>query len=162
MFRVPRLKADMSRGCCRYVVQVRRNGQLKADRFRDIIGNVLSSVRASCSGKNPRIAAFGEMVALLWAMARPNRRAAGTILERPSQTHSFHLRCAYPIGDSIKHGDAGPFRQICSGALSCHPYRGYTSLPTDADRLRTISELQQKALASDGDAGTQKDRASFA
>ena len=133
------------------------NGQLQADRFRDIIGSVLTSVRASCSGKNPRIAAFGEMVALLWADGKAEQAVQ---LEQfwndLSHTHSFHLRCAYPISGFDKSGDADPFRQICSEHSHVAPTEGYTSLPTDADRLRTISELQQKALALETEIAQRK------
>jgi PAS domain-containing protein len=124
------------------------NGQLNADRFRELIGNTLAGARAACSTANPRIAAFGEMVALLWAEGKPEQAVQ---LEQfwndLSHTHSFHLRCAYPIRGFDQAGDAGPFRQICSEHSHVIPTEGYTGLASEADRLRTISEWQQKALA---------------
>ena len=124
------------------------NGQLHFDRFSELIGKTLQAARAACRGENPRIAAFGEMVALLWADGQAEQAIQ---LEQfwndLSHTHSFHLRCAYPIGAFEDSADADPFRRICSQHSNVTPTEAYTGLANDADRLRTISELQQKALA---------------
>jgi PAS domain-containing protein len=133
------------------------NGRLQADRFNGIIGKVLTGVRASCRGENPRIAAFGEMVALLWADGKAEQAVQ---LEQfwndLSHTHSFHLRCAYPIGAFDRSADVAPFHQICSEHSHVIPSEGYTALPSEADRLRTISEWQQKALALENEIAQRK------
>ena len=43
------------------------DGMPDAALFTEIIGGVLGQAAAAAEGKNPRVAAFGEMVALLWA-----------------------------------------------------------------------------------------------
>ena len=64
-----------------------------------------------------------------------------------AHTHVFHLRCAYPITAFERSVDGEPFRHICSEHSHVIPSERYTGLATEVDRLRTISEWQQKALA---------------
>jgi PAS domain-containing protein len=124
------------------------SGRLDPARFREIIGNTLTAVRRACSTDNPRLAAFGEMVALLWADGKAEQAVQ---LERfwneLAHTHEFHLRCAYPIAAFDRSSDANPFRHICSEHSHVIPTEGYTGLAGETDRLRTITEWQQKALA---------------
>lgn len=133
------------------------NGRLDPDRFRDVVGDVLAGARRACQGESTRVAAFGEMVALLWAEGKAEQAVQ---LEQfwndLLQVHSFHLRCAYPLGGFDQSADAGPFRQICSEHSHVIPSESYTSLPSDADRLRTITELQQKALALETEVAQRK------
>ena len=74
-----------------------RDGMPDADLFSAIIGGVLDQATAATRGKPPRIAAFGEMVALLWA---DGNKEGAIRLERLwndlAHTNSFALHCAYP------------------------------------------------------------------
>ena len=133
------------------------NGQLDPERFREVIGNMLVAARHACRSENPRIAAFGEMVALLWADGKAEQAVQ---LEQfwndLAQVHSFHLRCAYPIAGFDHAADATAFGQICSEHSHVFPTEVYTSLPSDAARLRTISEWQQKAVALETEVAQRK------
>ena len=126
-----------------------RDGLPDAGAFADVMGSVLARARAAGKGSDsPRIAAFGEMVALLWAMQNPQ---AALRLEELwndlAHTHSFSLRCAYPIAgfDRDEHGES--FLKICTAHAGVIPDETYASLPSDDERLRRISQLQQRARA---------------
>ena len=43
------------------------DGWPSQDRFRGVVGEVIAKALACASGDQPRVAIFGEMVALLWA-----------------------------------------------------------------------------------------------
>ena len=66
-----------------------------------------------------------------------------------AKTHSFSLRCAYPIGGFDGHDDGARFLTICAEHSGVIPDEGYTALTTDGERLRNIAELQQKEQAHD-------------
>jgi hypothetical protein len=87
-------------------------GRPDESRFRDVIGGLLQDV--ALRGEHKRIAAFGEMVALVWAEGR-----AESALELEemwntlSNEHAFCLCCAYPMsGFGTRH--AAPFMKICA------------------------------------------------
>jgi hypothetical protein len=87
-----------------------RDGHLDRELFRQVIGEAI--VAASAPGR--RIAAFGEMVALLWAAGR---HESAIQLEQfwneLAREHAFSLCCAYPIhGFGNRH--AAPFMKICA------------------------------------------------
>src|SRR5206468_2653993 len=108
------------------------NGRLDSDRFREIIGNTLTAARQACSTDNPRIAAFGEMVALLWAEGKAEQAVQlEQFWNELAHTHVFHLRCAYPIASFDRSSDADPFRHICSEHSHVIPSEGYTGLDSE-------------------------------
>src|SRR5437870_10889858 len=90
------------------------------------------------------------MVALLWAAGK---RDAAIRLEELwndlAQTHAFSLRCAYPMADFHREEHSAAFRAICEQHSGVIPGESYTSLASEADRLRNISFLQQKAQRSE-------------
>jgi PAS domain S-box-containing protein len=131
-----------------------RDGWPEAERFASVVGGVFDRIRlslsesASTSGEPLRIAAFGEMVALLWAQGKPE---AAIRLEELwndlAQTHSFALRCAYPIAGFDRDEHSEPFLKICAEHTAVIPVESYASLSTDEERLRSITYLQQKERA---------------
>src|SRR5881296_1027054 len=115
-------------------------------RFRAVIGGVLEQAKAA-AGDRTRAAVFGEMVALLWAAGK--RDAAIRLEELWNdlvQTHHFSLRCAYPMADFHREEHSAAFRAICEQHSGVIPGESYTSLASEADRLRNITYLHQKAL----------------
>lgn len=125
-----------------------RDGQPDAELFVNTVGKAVARASAAAEGKSPRVAAFGEMVALLWAAGN----ADGAIkLEQLwndlANTHSFSLRCAYPLAGFYDGTHAEPFLKICSAHTAVIPAENYTALGTEQDRLRNIAQLQQKAEA---------------
>ena len=125
-------------------------------RFRAVIGGVLEQAKAA-SGDRVRAAVFGEMVALLWAAGK---RDAAIRLEELwndlAQTHAFSLRCAYPMGDFHREEHSAAFRAICEQHSGVIPGESYTSLASEADRLRNITYLQQKAQALETERAERK------
>lgn len=89
-----------------------RNGKPDAALFQEVIGGTIAKVVAR--GERRRIAAFGEMVALLWAAGTPE---AAIDLEQMwndlSTRYDFALCCAYPM-KSFGNGHAASFMKICA------------------------------------------------
>lgn len=125
-----------------------RKGRLDAQLFALVIGEVIrTAIAASSSG---RVTAFGEMVALLWS---DGKREAAVELEELwndlGRTHSFQLRCAYPLSCFRNAEDSQLFLKICAAHSDVVPGESYTELGSDSERLRSVAELQQKAQALD-------------
>jgi signal transduction histidine kinase len=116
--------------------------------FADVVGGVIARVTAAAGSEHPHVAAFGEMVSLLWMEGKPD---AAIRLEQLwndlAQTHSFSLRCAYPMSgfNREEHGDL--LLKVCAEHSSVIPGEDYTALVTQDERLRSIARLQQKAQA---------------
>ena len=119
-----------------------------AELFREVIGEVLNRARAVAEGENPRVVAFGEMVALLWAQGKPETAIRlEELWNELAETQSFSLRCAYPLRAFNRGDHSELFLKICCKHSGVIPSESYTGLATDEDRLSNISQLQQKAQA---------------
>ncbi len=125
-----------------------RDGLPDPERFASTVGGFFDQIGAVAGAEWSRVVAFGEMVALLWA---EGKHEAAIRLEELwndlAQSHSFSLHCAYPIISFNRDEDAEPFLKICAAHSAVIPDESYTALSTDAERLRGISELQQKVQA---------------
>ena len=119
-FKARGLNVGVARDEGRYIVldaaatltRIMRDGKPDEDAFREVIGGVMA--RAVRLDAHSRIAAFGEMVALLWADGKAD---AAIQLEDMwnalAQEQAFCLCCAYPMsGFSNRH--AAPFMKICA------------------------------------------------
>jgi len=125
-----------------------RDGWPDADLFADTVGSVLAATKSAAQCEGARVAAFGEMVAVLWAEGKPN---AAIRLEQLwnelAKEHSFSLLCAYPMSAFYREEHGAQLLQVCAEHSAVIPGESYTSLITEEERLRTIAYLQQKALA---------------
>ncbi len=117
------------------------DGEPSPESFAKVVGSMIA--RAAKGGRHVRI--FGELVALLWA---DGNRAAAIRLEELwndlGKTLVFSLLCAYPI-----HAFGGEvyeleFAEICKQHSHVIPAESYTRLPSLDERLRAITQLQQK------------------
>lgn len=119
-----------------------------AKRFHEVVGSVITQARVVSRTDHQRIAAFGEMVALLWAEGKSE---AAIRLEQLwndlARTQEFHLHCAYPIAFFYEESHAELISKICAEHSHVIPDETYTSLVNHEDRLRSITLLQQKAQA---------------
>jgi PAS domain S-box-containing protein len=101
---------------------------------------------------------FGEMVAILWA---DGRRQAAVRLEELwnsfMRTRSISLSCAYPLHSFGSESDAAFFLKVCAQHTAVLPAESYTALTTDAERMRAISMLQQKARVLETEKSVRKD-----
>jgi signal transduction histidine kinase/CheY-like chemotaxis protein len=112
-------------------------------RFDDTIGTLISKTQE----RAPRIHAFGEMVALLWAEG--NREAAIRLEELWNELATrmpFSLLCAYPIEAFHDTSHAKPFAEMSSTHSRVIPAESYMELQGDA-QFRVIAQLQQQAAA---------------
>jgi signal transduction histidine kinase len=114
--------------------------------FYSVIEPVLLQAKLATLQKAAPIAAFGEMVALLWAEGKCE---AAIRLEQLwnelSRRHNFSLRCAYSIECFGQNGHDGLFNRVCDEHDHVVPTESYTSLGNERERLRMVSTLQQKA-----------------
>lgn len=124
------------------------DGRPSPTRFARTVGPVLERATAAARGERPRVAAYGEMVALLWADG--NARAAIELEQLWNElggTHQFALHCAYPIDLFADSRDAELFHEVCAHHSHVVPAESYTSLAQEGERLQAIALLQQKARA---------------
>jgi PAS domain S-box-containing protein len=124
------------------------NGLPDDELFKAVIGSRLAQAASSVAGERRRIAAFGEMVNILWATG--NYEAAlhlEQLWNRLAEQHSFSLLCAYPIAgfNSTKHTDA--FLKICAEHSTVFPSESFPVMSREDDRLRSVTLLQQQAVA---------------
>jgi PAS domain S-box-containing protein len=123
-------------------------GQPDPALFTGLVGGIVARAAGAAMSERPRVAAFGEMVSLLWAEGKPE---AAIRLEQLwndlARTHAFDLRCAYPMSLFDHSSDGEPLATICSAHSSVIPAESYTSLAGEDERLRAITFLQQKARA---------------
>jgi signal transduction histidine kinase len=132
-------------------------GRPDAALFAEIIGGVLGQAAAAAVGKIPRVAAFGEMVALLWAQG--NAQAAVRLEQlwnELAQTFPLSLRCAYPMSGFHREDHGDSFQQICAEHSHVIPVESYTALINDEQRLRSVTHLQQKAQALETEMAERK------
>jgi len=119
-----------------------------AARFAEVVGSLIATIAAGPGGEPRRIAAFGEMVALLWVDGKPD---AAIRLEQLwndlARIHRFSLRCAYPISSFYREEHGELLLKICAEHSNVIPGESYTALASEDERLRTIAHLQHKAKA---------------
>ncbi|HEY0324283.1 MAG TPA: ATP-binding protein [Pyrinomonadaceae bacterium] len=110
--------------------------------FAELIGDLI----ARAAEGRPRVRAYGEMVALLWAEG--NYDAAIRLEElwnALQETHSFALFCAYPMNGFAGEGQGHGLSNVCTTHSRVIPAESYTALDGLEERLREITLLQQKA-----------------
>jgi hypothetical protein len=92
-----------------------RGGLIDQTAFNDTACPTIEDARAAAGGGRGRVAAFGEMVALLWSEGRID---AALQLEgmwnRLADIYSFSLCCAYPMNGFAGTPHAAPFLKICA------------------------------------------------
>lgn len=117
-------------------------------RFVAEFSPILSSARLSSKRSRPRVAVFGELVAILHAEGNTDAAIAlEELWNELLKSEPVNLMCAYPIHEfpDERHGEA--LRKIFSAHSHVFPAEAYTSLDDPDERLRAITELQQKAQA---------------
>jgi signal transduction histidine kinase len=94
------------------------------------------------------IAAFGEMVAVLWA---EGKYEAAIQLEQLwtefTNDHPVQLLCAYPLSYFSRADDQALFAQVCAHHSSVIPAESFVSGIVEEDQAREVAELQQRAEA---------------
>jgi PAS domain S-box-containing protein len=127
------------------------NGWPDERRFVEVIGSTISRAKTAARGEHGRATLFGEMVALLWTEG--NAQAALRLEQmwnELAQSHSFSLVCAYPLAGFYREDHAGPLQRICAEHTEVIPAESYT-LASENQRVRSVAEWQQKAVALEGE-----------
>lgn len=127
-------------------------------RFTDVVGGVIDKAVAAINrGTNPRVAIYGEMVALLWDQGKAE---AAIRLEQLwnglARSKSFSLFCAYPISSFSHERDLDLLMKVCGEHSAVIPTESYTALVSEDDRRRTVVQLQQKAKALETEVAEHK------
>src|SRR5687767_13785640 len=118
------------------------DGAPEPERFTQVIGGLVGQM----SNGRPRIRAFGEMVALLWAEG--NYTGAIRLEElwnNLQKEHCFSLFCAYPLSSFVGEKFGNPLGSVCTSHSRVIPAESYLELVDHDERLRAIIQLQQKA-----------------
>ncbi len=130
--------------------------------FAKTIGGYIEQARAKAGGGNTRVAAFGEMVAILCA---EGKMAAATRLEGLwndlSQTCDFSLLCAYPMAAFDRIEQPESFRRICAAHTAVVPTEPYPALPSDEERSRNVTHLPQIVHAMEPEAARRLTQEKF-
>jgi signal transduction histidine kinase len=125
-----------------------QDGWPDEDRFNDVVGGIVARTLACPGIAHPQVAIFGEMVALLWA---DGKTEAAIRLEQLwnglARTKPFSLFCAYPMSSFNREEDSGLLLKVCNEHSAVIPTEGYMGLGSEDERLRGITQLQQKAKA---------------
>ena len=116
--------------------------------FSELIGATISRAAAAVRGEHSRVAAYGEMVSLLWA---EGEYEAVVRLEQLwndlGKTHSFALRCGYPLKGFDRKDHSDLFLKICTEHSAVIPDESFAKLADENERLRTVASLQQREQA---------------
>jgi signal transduction histidine kinase len=129
------------------------DGSPEPGRFAEVLGQRI----ARATEGRPHVRIFGEMVALLWAAGQHDATFRLEALWNDLQTkHAFVLFCAYPIngfsGEARTHG----LSEVCTMHARVIPAESYTMLTDAGERLRAISQLQQKAQSLEAEIAERK------
>jgi PAS domain S-box-containing protein len=125
------------------------DGRPDPERFMRVVGSAVANASRSTKKKNGGIAAFGEMVAILWDQGNKNatirlEQLWNALLEK----YPVSLLCGYPMQSFSSLQDEDNFLSICgehSRVMPDNP-RGSGSINEDA-QMRDIAHLQQRTAA---------------
>ena len=132
---------DAAYGLSRFMVGGRPDAQL----FSSTLGELLEQHSAATTRG---VAAFGEMVAILWA---EGKYEAAIQLEQLwtefTTEHAVQLLCAYPLSYFSRADDQELFARVCAHHSSVIPAESFLSGIVEDNQAREVAELQQRAEA---------------
>jgi PAS domain S-box-containing protein len=111
-------------------------------RFEESVGALVAQLEQAW----PRVRAFGEMVALLWADGNSKGACKLEALWNDlAKRRSFTLFCAYPLNGFRDEPTGASLNDVCSCHTRVIPAESYSAQSTQEEQLRSIAILQQKA-----------------
>ncbi len=120
------------------------DGSPEPQRFKEVLGGIIASVADS----RPRVRAFGEMVALLWARGEyQSALRLEQMWNELQKAHTFSLFCAYPMNGLGGHQFTESHSGVCTAHSRVIPAESYAGIDDQDERLRAIAKLQQKAVS---------------
>jgi PAS domain S-box-containing protein len=133
--------------------QIMVDGIPDDERFLKNVGGAIARTSSALKGARPEIAAFGEMVALLWTEGKIE---AAIRLEQLwnelAKKHSFSLRCAYPMAGCSGEKNVQPLIRVCAehsdvvfeeGEISLNRGEGKIALRRTEERFRLLVDAVQ-------------------
>jgi PAS domain S-box-containing protein len=118
------------------LAQIMLEGMPDGSRFAEIVGGAIARTRDSVKTARPEIAAFGEMVSLLWTEGKID---AAIRLEQLwnelANKHSFSLRCAYPVANFYGEKGAHPLMRVCAEHSAVVLEEGHSSFTSGEARI---------------------------
>jgi PAS domain S-box-containing protein len=97
------------------VSKIMVEGMPDSDRFEAIVGGAIVRTKSRAKAARPEIAAFGEMVSLLWTEGKVE---AAIRLEQLwnelAKRLTFSLRCAYPVAHFNDVKNSQPLMRVCA------------------------------------------------
>src|SRR6202795_1839014 len=118
------------------LAKIMLQGMPDGPRFAEIVGGAIDRTRASVNTARPEIAAFGEMVSLLWTEGKTD---AAIRLEQLwnelANKHSFSLRCAYPVANFYGEENAQPLMRVCAEHSAVVLEEGHSSFTSGEARI---------------------------
>jgi len=132
---------DAAYGLSRFMVGGRPDARL----FSSTLGELLEPHSAAATRG---VAAFGEMVAILWAEGKYEAAIQLEQLWTEFNTeHAVQLLCAYPLSYFSRADDQELFARVCAHHSSVIPAESFVSGVVEEDQAREVAELQQRAEA---------------
>lgn len=90
-------------------------GMLDRGRFEAIVGGAIVRSKACAKAARPEIAAFGEMVSLLWAEGKVEAAIRlEELWNELAKNITFSLRCAYPVSHFNGENNSQPLMRVCA------------------------------------------------
>jgi signal transduction histidine kinase len=118
------------------------------ERFRELIGGTIARATHCAKGNRSRVAAYGEMVALLWSAGQPQAALELEALWNGlGKEQSFFLLCGYPLGGFSGDGNDELFLQVCAQHATVLPAESYADRGDEKERLLSIARLQARTHA---------------
>ena len=104
------------------LAQLSVGGDLSRSAFDEFVDGVVLPLKAAAEGTPKRVAACGEIVALLWEEGKPDAAIALEHLwNELSKQGGFSFRCFYPIACFSDPGQTELFLKLCAEHASCIP-----------------------------------------
>jgi hypothetical protein len=120
------------------LTQLSVHGELSRSAFDEFVSGVVLPLKAAARGRPKRVAACGEIVALLWAEGKPDAAIALEHLwNELSKQGGFSFRCFYPVASFSDPGQTELFLKLCAEHASCIP-----------DECRSAAVAEQEFLPS--------------
>jgi len=119
------------------------------ERFMRVVGSAVAKASRSTKKKNSGVAAFGEMVAILWDQGNKNatirlEQLWNVLLEK----YPVSLLCAYPMQSFSSLQDGDSFLSICGEHSHVVPDNTRSAESSNEDaQMRDIARLQQRTAA---------------
>jgi MEDS: MEthanogen/methylotroph, DcmR Sensory domain len=112
-------------------------GKLDKTRFDDFVRRVVLPLKAAAESKPQRVAACGEIVALLWAEGKAE---AAIELEHLwnelAEQGAYSFRCFYPVASFSDPGQSDLFMRLCAKHASV--------IPGDCDPAPSVEREQER------------------